>query len=84
MGERMRWMIDPEDMGGESSIPRDVERNLVVQEISKETISLAAGMFDLSGTLAHYQSDWRIVSHTFDLLEDGSALLTCILERERD
>jgi len=78
-------MAKPEDADDlASSPPRELERNLVVQQIPKEDLSLAAaGMFDISGALAYYKSDWRIVSHNFTLQEDGSALLTCILERER-
>ncbi len=76
-------MANPESAVGPSPIPLDVERNLIVEEIPRENLLLAAGVFDLKGTLAQYKSDWRIVSHTFDIREDGSALLTCLLERER-
>jgi len=74
--------IAPEGMAGASLAPRDVERNLIVERIPKENLSLAAGVFDLKGTLTQYKSDWRVVSHTFAIQEDGSALLTCLLERE--
>jgi hypothetical protein len=76
-------MVEPEDAAAVSPTPHGVERNLIVQQIPRESLSMAAGAFDLSGALAHYKSDWRVVSHTFVLQEDGSALLTCILERKR-
>jgi hypothetical protein len=74
--------VNPEDMLEASSTPRKVERHLVIEWILKEHLSLGARVFDLQGTLSEYKSDWELVSHAFDVQEDGSARLTCILERE--
>ncbi len=79
----MGRMENPEDTAGALSTPHDVERHLIVEKISKENLSLGARIFDLSGTLDLYKSDWKVVSHAFDIQEDGSAILTCLLERER-
>ena len=76
-------MENPEDVAGATSKPREVERHLIVENIPKESLLLGARIFDLSGTLSLYKSDWKVVSHAFDIQEDGSALLTCVLERER-
>ena len=83
LSERMGRMENPEDAAGALSTPHDVERHLIVEKIPKENLSLGARIFDLSGTLDLYKSDWKVVSHAFDIQEDGSALLTCLLERER-
>ncbi len=75
--------MNPEDTLEASSTPRDLERHLVMEWVPKEHLLLDARVFDLQGTLSEYKSDWTLVSHAFDFQEDGSALLTCILERER-
>ena len=75
-------MANRQDVAGSSSTLREVERHLIVEQIPKENLFLAS-IFDLSGTLSEYKGDWQVVSHAFDIQEDGSALLTCILERER-
>jgi hypothetical protein len=76
-------VVKPEDSTEASATPRDVERHLVVEWIPKENLLLGARVFDLQGTLSGYKSDWKVVSHAFDIQEDGSALLTCILEKAR-
>ena len=75
--------MKPEDSTEASATTHNVERHLVMERIPKENFLLGATVFDLQGTLSSYKSDWRIVSHAFDLQEDGSALLTCILEKEK-
>jgi hypothetical protein len=75
--------VKPEDSTEASATPRDVERHLVVEWIPKENLLLGARVFDLQGTLSGYKSDWKVVSHAFDIQEDGSALFTCILEKAR-
>jgi hypothetical protein len=75
-------MVNPEDAAEASSTPRDIERHLLVEWIPKENLSLGICVFDLTRTLSEYKSDWRVVSHAFEIQEDGSALLTCLLERE--
>jgi hypothetical protein len=67
----------------ESSAPQEAERHLVLEWISKESLWLGTSVFDLKGILSEYDSDWKVVSHTFNIQEDGSGLLTCILERVR-
>ena len=76
-------MAKTEDVAGEPWAPRDVERHLIVEWIPKENLSLGTCVFDLGGTLSLYKNDWKVVSHAFDIQEDGGALLTCILEREQ-
>lgn len=76
-------MVNSEDVSGTSPTPRDVERHLIVEQISKENLLLGTCVLDLSRTLSLYKSDWKVVSHAFDIQADGSALLTCLLERER-
>ena len=76
-------MANPEDVAEGSWTPCEVERHLIVEWIPKEHLSLGTCVFDLSRTLSLYKSDWKVVSHAFDVQGDGSALLTCILERER-
>lgn len=61
--------MKPEDSTEASATPRDVERHLIVERIPKENLLLGATVFDLQGTLSGYK--------------DGSALLTCILEKEK-
>lgn len=75
-------MTNLED-AAEASLPGDVERHLVVEWIPKENLSLGTCVFDLTGTLSLYKSDWRVTSYTFNIQEDGAALLTCFLEREK-
>jgi hypothetical protein len=72
----------PKDMLEAASTLREVERHLVLEWIPKEHLLLGVCLFDLKGTLSEYKSDWKLVSHAFDLQEDGSALLSCIFERE--
>jgi hypothetical protein len=37
------------------------------------------GQFPLAGPLAQY-AEWDVVSHTFEIRDDGSAILTALLE----
>jgi hypothetical protein len=67
----------------ESSGPQETERHLVLEWIPRESLLLGTSVFDLKGTLSEYDSNWKVVSHTFNIQEDGSGLLTCILEGVR-
>jgi hypothetical protein len=65
-------------------MPNERERHLVVATIPAQTIApvLAGerpGQFPLAGPLAHY-AEWELVSHTFEVSDDGSAILTAVLE----
>lgn len=78
--------MQPEDMSGGIPQPQMVERKLVVQKIERHMLAPAlasegAVEFDLEGDASHYQSGWRMVSHTFAIQEDGSGILSYILER---
>ncbi len=74
--------MNPEDAPETYSTPKNLERHLVMEWIPKEHLVSGARVLDLKGTVSEYTSDWTLVSHAFDVQEDGSALLTCIFERE--
>jgi hypothetical protein len=66
----------------------DVKRALIVSPIPKSGLaaSLAGegdAVFELGGSTTNYSSDegWYLVSHTFELLDDGSGLLSMIYEK---
>ena len=66
-------------------MPGERERHLVVAPIPAQTIApvLAGerpGQFPLAGSLAEY-SEWDLVSHSFEVCDDGKAILTAIFER---
>ena len=65
-----------------------VSRVLTVELVERERLAAVlagegAGHFDLGGTEAVFPiaEGWRTVSHSFDLREDGSAILTMIYEK---
>jgi hypothetical protein len=65
-------------------MPRERERHLVVAPIPAQTIApvLAGespGRFPLAGPFSEY-GEWDLVSHSFEIRDDGSALLTAVLE----
>jgi hypothetical protein len=65
-------------------MPRELERHLVVASIPAQTLApvLAGehpGQFPLARSLADY-GEWDIVSHSFEVREDGTAILTAIFE----
>lgn len=74
--------MNPEDAPEAFSTPANLERHLVMEWILREHLVSGVRVFDLQGTVSEYMSDWTLVSHAFDVQEDGSALLTCIFERE--
>lgn len=74
--------MNPEDAPEAFSTPANLERHLVMEWIPREHLVSGVRVFDLQGTVSEYMSDWTLVSHAFDVQEDGSALLTCIFERE--
>jgi hypothetical protein len=71
--------------GKEEAMPRELERHLVVEVIPQEMLAPALtgeepGRFPLDeGVIAEY-SEWELVSHTFTVLNNGSAILTVIFE----
>lgn len=76
-----------EDTSGSTMRPR-AGRVFIVEQVPKALLTPAlagegAFTFELGRDAkeVYYQSDWSMVSHTFTLLEDGSGLLTYILER---
>ena len=74
--------MSPEDASEAYSTPANLERHLVMERIPREHLIAGVRVFDLQGTVSEYTSDWTLMSHAFDFQEDGSALLTCIFERE--
>jgi hypothetical protein len=66
-------------------VTREVERHLVVEVISAVTLApVLAGeqtgaQFPLGGALAQY-NDWTLVSHTFEVQGDGTAIFTAVFE----
>jgi hypothetical protein len=74
--------VNPEHAPEAFSTPANLERHLVMEWILREHLVSGVRVFDLQCTVSEYTSDWTLVSHAFDFQEDGSALLTCIFERE--
>jgi len=72
-------------------MPRDIERRILVYHVSADrrdmkSISRPEGggailPISETPTLGAYQDDWKAVSHTFELLPDGSGLFSILLER---
>jgi len=65
-------------------MPRELERHLVVASIPAQTLApvLAGerpGQFPLMGPMAEY-GEWDLVSHSFEVRDDGTAILTAIFE----
>ncbi len=66
-------------------MPRELERHLVVEVIPKEMLASVLtgeepGRFPLDqGVITEY-GDWELVSHTFNVLNDGTAVLAVIFE----
>ncbi len=64
------------------------ERVLIVEWIPPHRLAPTrsgegAAVFALDGAQAKYQAEegWQLVSHTFELENDGSALFTMVFER---
>jgi len=70
---------------GGNHMPRELERHLVVEVIPAEMLASVIsgeepGRFPLDqGVIAEY-GDWELVSHTFDVRNDGAAILAVIFE----
>jgi hypothetical protein len=66
-------------------MPRELERHLVVEVIPAEMLASVLsgeepGRVPLDqGVIAEY-GDWELVSHTFDVRNDGAAILAVIFE----
>ena len=76
--------------GGEAStnegvVTRELERHLVVEVMPAEALApVLAGeragvQFPLGSALAQY-NDWTLVSHTFEVQGDGTAIFTAMFE----
>ena len=66
-------------------MPRELVRHLVVELIPAEALApVLTGegprRFPLAGGLEEY-NDWELVSHTFDLRDDETAVLAVIFEQ---
>lgn len=80
--------MDPESVARESMGSHDIDRVLVVERVPSENLerTRAGGSVDvvqLGGIVSQFKSDWRMVSHTFAMQDDGSALLTYLFEKEK-
>jgi hypothetical protein len=67
-------------------MPRELVRHLVVELIPAQALApVLAGegprRFPLVGALEEY-SDWELVSHTFDVRDDDTAVLAVIFEQK--
>jgi hypothetical protein len=66
-------------------MPRELERHLVVEPIPAELLACALNGEEPArlpldqGVIAEY-SDWDLISHTFNVREDGTAVLALIFE----
>jgi hypothetical protein len=66
-------------------VSKELERHLVVEVMPAEMLApvlageRAGGQFPLGSALAQY-NDWTLVSHTFDVQGDGTAIFTAIFE----
>jgi hypothetical protein len=69
----------------EGAVSKELERHLVVEVIPAEMLApvltgeRAGGQFPLGSALAQY-NDWTLVSHTFEVQDDGTAIFTAIFE----
>jgi hypothetical protein len=67
-------------------MPRELIRHLVLKLIPAEDLApvLAGegpGSFPLEGTVDEY-SDWDLISHTFNLRDDDTAIVALIFEQK--
>ena len=64
---------------------KELERHLVVEVMPAALLApvlageRAGGQFPLGSALAQYK-DWTLVSHTFEVQADGTAIFTAIFE----
>ena len=81
--------MQPEDMSGGAGRPGAVQRRLLIRSIPREDLLLlhqALGRdvhldLDLGDYIdQEYLNEWKVLSHTFSLQPEGSALLTFLLE----
>jgi hypothetical protein len=66
---------------------RELERHLVVELIPAEKLSSVLtgeepGRFPLDQSIIAEYSEWDLVSHTFDVREDNTAVITVIFEQK--
>ena len=78
--------MNPEDMSGGVPEPGTAECTIWVQRLQPQILGAAmayegAWWGNLGGLEEFIQNGYRIVSHTFTLLEDESGVITCILVR---
>jgi hypothetical protein len=66
-------------------MPRELVRHLVVELVPAESLAPVLARegprrFPLAGSLEEY-SDWELVSHTFNVRDDDTAVLAVIFEQ---
>lgn len=77
--------MNPEDMsGGVSPEPDTRECKIWVQRLQPRYLAAAMAYEgswsgNLNGVEEYLQQGYRIASHTFTLLEDGSGVVSCLL-----
>lgn len=65
-------------------MPNDVERRLLTMYVEPEFLARTpgeGGILNLGKPFDQYQDDWVVVSHTLTLRDDGSGLMSVMLER---
>ncbi len=64
-------------------MPRPVERRLILMGVPASAIPLtgSGSVQNLGAPIDEYQDEWAIASHSFEVLGDGSGLLTVLVER---
>ncbi len=72
----------------EAQVPRLVERRLLIMRVEPNlltnlTLETGGANIDLSPAEALYTEDYKAVSHTFTIQEDGVGLLSILFERPR-
>jgi hypothetical protein len=66
-------------------VSKELERHLVMEVMPAEMLApvlageRAGGRFPLGSALAQY-NDWTLVSHTFEVQADGTAIFTAVFE----
>lgn len=78
--------MNPEDMSGGVPQPYTTECKIWVQRLQAKYFAAAMACEgswsgDLREVEEYLQDGYRIVSHTFTLLDDESGVVTCILVR---
>lgn len=60
-----------------------MKRRLITMRVAQDDLALSPGKaeVELGSPLDSFGQEWLMASHTLTLLDDGTALLTFVLER---